>query len=150
MHLHEALKKGATSPDELGSPPAELRTSSRVLDVDPHTATVTLENGDKVQGDLVIAADGVHVSVSPYFLKEETEKIIDIAGRAEPSVTSSFLPLARRQGSKTSHTYHSSTRCPSRVASRISEKFRSFFENAGPLPALVHALLPPATLSFTC
>ncbi|EOD51303.1 putative fad binding domain protein [Neofusicoccum parvum UCRNP2] len=60
VHLHEALKKGATSPDELGSPPAELRTSSRVLDVDPHTATVTLENGDKVQGDLVIAADGVH------------------------------------------------------------------------------------------
>lgn len=47
------------------------------MDVDPHTATVTLENGDKVQGDLVIAADGVHVSVPPCFLKEEMEKITD-------------------------------------------------------------------------
>lgn len=62
VHLHEALKRGATEPDELGSIPVELRTSSRVVDVDPHTATVTLENGETVQGHLIVGADGVRVS----------------------------------------------------------------------------------------
>lgn len=40
--------------------PAELHTSSKVIDIDPHRATVTLEDGQVVQGDVVIAADGVH------------------------------------------------------------------------------------------
>lgn len=62
VHLHEALKKRATEAEGQGVP-VELRTSSRVVDVDPATATVTLENGETVQGDLVIGADGVHVSL---------------------------------------------------------------------------------------
>lgn len=37
-----------------------LHTSSKVVDVDPHNATVTLENGDIIEGDVVIGADGVH------------------------------------------------------------------------------------------
>lgn len=42
--------------------PAKLETRSRVLEVDAENATITLENGQTVQGDLVIGADGVHVS----------------------------------------------------------------------------------------
>lgn len=38
----------------------QLHISSRVVDIDPVTAVVTLENGKTVQGDLVLGADGVH------------------------------------------------------------------------------------------
>ena len=35
-------------------------TSKKVVDVDPRSATVFLDGGDKVTGDLVLGADGVH------------------------------------------------------------------------------------------
>lgn len=59
VHLHDALKKKATSLEGPGTA-AELHTSSRVVDVDVSAATVILANGQKVKGDLVIGADGVH------------------------------------------------------------------------------------------
>ncbi|KAJ5812632.1 hypothetical protein N7474_008933 [Penicillium riverlandense] len=40
--------------------PARLHTSSKVVDVDPHGATVTLDNGEVIDGDVVLGADGVH------------------------------------------------------------------------------------------
>lgn len=61
VRLHEELKRRATSRDGPGVP-AELQTCSRVVHVDPESAMVWLESGDKIQGDLVIGADGVHVS----------------------------------------------------------------------------------------
>ena len=60
VRLHQELKRVATSPDGPGTP-ADLRTSSKVVDVDSSTATVSLENGDRLQGDFVVGADGVHV-----------------------------------------------------------------------------------------
>ncbi|RYP29683.1 hypothetical protein DL767_006635 [Monosporascus sp. MG133] len=59
VHLHEELKRHATSSEGEGVP-AELKTSSRVVDIDPATATAVLESGERVQGDVVIGADGVH------------------------------------------------------------------------------------------
>ncbi|KAG9256752.1 uncharacterized protein F5Z01DRAFT_697552, partial [Emericellopsis atlantica] len=56
--LHEELKKQATSTAASGTP-AVLHKSSRVVDVDCANATVTLEDGTRMQGDLVIGADGV-------------------------------------------------------------------------------------------
>lgn len=41
---------------------AQLRTGSRVVDIEPETATVVLENGSRISGDVVIGADGLHVS----------------------------------------------------------------------------------------
>lgn len=38
----------------------QLHTASRVVQVDPETATIKLEDDTEVQGDLVIGADGVH------------------------------------------------------------------------------------------
>ncbi|EPS29292.1 hypothetical protein PDE_04241 [Penicillium oxalicum 114-2] len=57
-HFHEGLKAAAQGPGK--GEPAVLHTSSKVVDVDPHNATVTLENGDIIEGDVVIGADGVH------------------------------------------------------------------------------------------
>ncbi|KAF4339639.1 3-hydroxybenzoate 6-hydroxylase 1 [Fusarium beomiforme] len=58
ISLHENLKNKATSSEGLGTP-AILKTSSPVVDVDPVTATVKLDDGTTVSGDLVLGADGV-------------------------------------------------------------------------------------------
>ncbi|KAI5362805.1 Putative FAD-binding domain, acetoacetate decarboxylase, FAD/NAD(P)-binding domain superfamily [Septoria linicola] len=58
-HLHKYLKDTATSVTGSGAPVA-LHTSSQVKNVDEGTATITLENGESVQGDVIIGADGVH------------------------------------------------------------------------------------------
>jgi 2-polyprenyl-6-methoxyphenol hydroxylase-like FAD-dependent oxidoreductase len=60
IRLHEALKHAAITPDRPNRP-AVLNTAARVIDCDPSTASITLENGEKITGDLVIGADGVSV-----------------------------------------------------------------------------------------
>jgi hypothetical protein len=42
--------------------PARLETKYRVVDVDCENATISLENGQMIKGDVVIGANGVHVS----------------------------------------------------------------------------------------
>lgn len=61
VHLHEELKRRATVPDEAGTPVPVLRTSCRVVDVDPAKGVVTLASGERLEGDLIVGADGVHV-----------------------------------------------------------------------------------------
>jgi 2-polyprenyl-6-methoxyphenol hydroxylase-like FAD-dependent oxidoreductase len=51
--LHIELRKLVRSPIEL---------ASEVANVDPHTATITLVDGRVIQKDLVVIADGAHVS----------------------------------------------------------------------------------------
>ncbi|KAJ7222831.1 hypothetical protein B0H12DRAFT_298791 [Mycena haematopus] len=43
----------------LAAPYMTLRLKSKVVSVNPHTAQVTLENGETVHGDLIIGADGI-------------------------------------------------------------------------------------------
>jgi 2-polyprenyl-6-methoxyphenol hydroxylase-like FAD-dependent oxidoreductase len=57
-HFHDGLKAAAQAAGK--GEPACLHTSSKVVDVDPQAATVTLETGDIFKGDVVIGADGVH------------------------------------------------------------------------------------------
>ncbi|KAJ5080888.1 hypothetical protein N7456_013598 [Penicillium angulare] len=57
-HFHEGLKEAAQGPGK--GRPAILHKASKVVDVDPHKATVTLENGEVIEGDVLIGADGVH------------------------------------------------------------------------------------------
>ncbi|KAL4982327.1 hypothetical protein BDW68DRAFT_192236 [Aspergillus falconensis] len=59
IDLHNQLKKVAMSPD--GDYEAiPFRTGSRVVQVDPGTATITLEDGGQFRGDVLVGADGVH------------------------------------------------------------------------------------------
>lgn len=58
-HLHTALKNMATGAEGQGKP-AKLHTSSKVKEVDPEAATITLDDGTKIEGDLIVGADGVH------------------------------------------------------------------------------------------
>ncbi|CAI6096745.1 unnamed protein product [Clonostachys chloroleuca] len=55
--LHEALREHCISPEGAG-PPAILKTSAKVTHINPETATVTLEDGSQIFGDLVLGADG--------------------------------------------------------------------------------------------
>lgn len=57
-HLHEALKAKAQASGK--GQPAVLHTQCKVAGIDPHAATLTLEDGRIVQGNVVIGADGVH------------------------------------------------------------------------------------------
>ncbi|KAK9592166.1 hypothetical protein V6Z92_005195 [Aspergillus fumigatus] len=59
IDLHNQLKRAATSTDA-GREAIPFRTASRVVHVDPASATITLEDGTQFQGDLVVGADGVH------------------------------------------------------------------------------------------
>jgi len=58
VHLHDTLKLAATRTEGKGLP-AKLHLSSKIVDVDASKATITLEDGSTVQGDLIIGADGV-------------------------------------------------------------------------------------------
>lgn len=59
VSLHSELKRMATCKEGKGTP-AVLRTRCRVVDVDATNGIVTLEDGEKIQSDIVVGADGVH------------------------------------------------------------------------------------------
>lgn len=60
--MHSALWDKAISTDGPGKP-CTLRLGSKVALVDPNGGEAILETGERVSGDLIIGADGVHVSV---------------------------------------------------------------------------------------
>lgn len=70
--LHAYLRKTATS-TERGGQPAVLRTSARVTRCDCQQGKVTLEDGEILEADLVIGADGIHSALRTSVLGEEIE-----------------------------------------------------------------------------
>lgn len=61
--LHDQFKQAALSPDRAGDP-VTVRVASRVVDCSPLDGTVTLEGGEVVTGDLIVAADGMCVNMA--------------------------------------------------------------------------------------
>lgn len=57
--LHACLLRTATSTERAGRP-AELKTSSKVVSCDCEQGVVTLESGEQMTADLIVAADGIH------------------------------------------------------------------------------------------
>ncbi|KAK4235271.1 FAD-dependent monooxygenase [Achaetomium macrosporum] len=88
VHLHEDVKRRATSSEGEGVP-AALKTCSRVVDVDPTAGAAVLENGQVVQGDVMAGADGVH---SVFRAKVPGGNI-----KTNPSGKSAFRFLVSRQ-----------------------------------------------------
>lgn len=64
VSVHSELKRLATCPEGKGTP-ATLKLRARVVDVDPHSGTVTLDGGETLQSDVVVGADGVHSRMRP-------------------------------------------------------------------------------------
>jgi salicylate hydroxylase len=69
--LHSFLKKTATTGDDAAS----LRTSAYVTHCDPASGTVTLEDGEKIEAHLVVAADGIHSKLRTAVLGKEAKAI---------------------------------------------------------------------------
>lgn len=62
MDLHDVLKNRATSSEYPGRP-AEIRVSSKVTRIDCAEGIVELDNGQSVQADLIVGADGIKSAV---------------------------------------------------------------------------------------
>ena len=58
VDLHEALKRLAVDPSRPGNP-ATIKVASKVVSCDCEQGVVHLENGETVQGDLIVGADGM-------------------------------------------------------------------------------------------
>jgi 2-polyprenyl-6-methoxyphenol hydroxylase-like FAD-dependent oxidoreductase len=61
-HLHSALKTLALGEEGHGTP-VKLVLSCNVVDMDTTIVSIKLKTGETVEGDLVIGADGVRVSL---------------------------------------------------------------------------------------
>jgi salicylate hydroxylase len=61
VDLHNKLKSEATSTSRDGVP-VTLHLACKVVDIDLYNACVTLEDSRIFNGDLLLGADGLHVS----------------------------------------------------------------------------------------
>jgi salicylate hydroxylase len=61
VDMHQELKERALDPEGLGKP-AVIKLGCQVVDVDCEEGVITIKDGSKHQFDLVIIADGQHVS----------------------------------------------------------------------------------------
>jgi salicylate hydroxylase len=68
--LHAVLKQRATG-DRFPGKPAELKTSSRVVNCDPEKGTVELADGQVLSADLIVGADGIKSAIRRNVLGEE-------------------------------------------------------------------------------
>ncbi|KAF8143883.1 FAD/NAD(P)-binding domain-containing protein [Mycena galopus ATCC 62051] len=66
--LHDELKRLATGDGQ--GPPVDLRLGAKVLACDPEKGTISLTNGEVVQADLVLGADGVHSVIRTHIIGE--------------------------------------------------------------------------------
>ena len=64
VDLHNGLKEMATRTVDGDNGEVTLLLSSEVVEIDCESGTLTLKDGSKVSKDLLVMADGVHVSVS--------------------------------------------------------------------------------------
>jgi len=72
--LHESLKVAATTAGR-DSPPARVRTCSRVVSCDCEAGIITLENGEEIQGDLIVGADGIHSTLRDFVLGQKAKTV---------------------------------------------------------------------------
>jgi salicylate hydroxylase len=72
--LHKFLRTTATA-TEGGGAAATLRTSARVITCNPLSGVITLQDGEELMADLIVAADGIHSRLRTEVLgKEMTAK----------------------------------------------------------------------------
>ena len=63
VDLHQGLRSLAIDPDHTKGMPVKIRLGSKVVDVVPDERKLYLEDGTSIENDLVIVADGSHVSI---------------------------------------------------------------------------------------
>lgn len=73
VDLHNQLRQLATQREGPGIP-CDVQVRSKVVDYDSENGKVTTENGEVLQADLIIAADGVHSSAVKHVLDGQIVK----------------------------------------------------------------------------
>ncbi|KAJ0291014.1 hypothetical protein COL922a_014265, partial [Colletotrichum nupharicola] len=68
--LHAVLKERAMGAEVPGKP-AELKTSTRVVNCDPEKGTVELADGEMLSADLIVGADGIKSAIRRNILGDE-------------------------------------------------------------------------------
>jgi salicylate hydroxylase len=81
IDLHNALKEIATRKMGKGEP-VVIHLQSKVVGVDVERASLTLQTGENVEGDLILGADGVHVSALFFSLYDES--LTQVVYRPDP------------------------------------------------------------------
>ncbi|KAL4768214.1 2-polyprenyl-6-methoxyphenol hydroxylase [Aspergillus nidulans var. acristatus] len=93
--LHDALKRAALATDREGEA-VEIRVSSRVVHCDPINGTVETEKGERIYGDVIIGADGIHSVIRKYVLDDEITPLptghSDVLEEQEPEFCSKINP----------------------------------------------------------
>lgn len=69
VDLHSQLRQLATQVEGPGRP-CEVRVRAKVVDYDAQNGKVTIEDGEVLQADLVVAADGVHSTAVKHVLDD--------------------------------------------------------------------------------
>ena len=67
---HDALKAAALD-QSLSGPVAKIRYGCKVESYDPVGGSVTLASGEKIHGDLIVAADGVRSRAHEWIIGEK-------------------------------------------------------------------------------
>lgn len=57
---------------------ANLRYGTRVVNVNLETKSVTLENGEVIQGDIIVGADGSEGTTRPVFEPNDDEPLVNV------------------------------------------------------------------------
>ncbi|KAK2005129.1 FAD/NAD(P)-binding domain-containing protein [Colletotrichum falcatum] len=104
VYLHNELKNVAVAEDGV-SPPAKLHVSSKVVGANPEKGEIQLDNGETVQADVVLGADGIYSRVRKFITgtdyklsrsgKAAFRFLIPTAAALEDPVTA---PLIEKEG----------------------------------------------------
>ena len=72
FYHRDSFKEAPTTDDGL-TPPVRIQVASKVASRDPEADTLTLENGKKLAGDLIVGADGIHSVLRQYLLDKDED-----------------------------------------------------------------------------
>ncbi|KAJ7870428.1 hypothetical protein B0H13DRAFT_2556265 [Mycena leptocephala] len=79
--LHDELRRLALGPGE--GPPATLHLSSRVVECDTEKAVLKLANGNTIETDVIIGADGISTSTADQFSQPQSTMRTSILGHEQ-------------------------------------------------------------------
>ncbi|KAI9658365.1 MAG: hypothetical protein M1821_002498 [Bathelium mastoideum] len=77
VDLHTQLRRLATEAKGPGRP-CDVRTLAKVVDYDAEKGKITTENGEVLQADLIVAADGVHSKAVKHVLGEDETETLQV------------------------------------------------------------------------
>lgn len=108
VRLHDRLKLIATGEKGEGSP-AKLHLSARVAKIEPGESKVVLENGQEIQADVILGADGIYVGFVIYSARYIAKKEFLVQDANLPDRTAKQVVQLWQSSVSLSHSSQSRT-----------------------------------------